>query len=76
MFFSSTQLLGSLANLPHEFPTSFTPIESSMCGFEYDQVNDDYKVFKIAECYSKVSWHNYNRVHPENELLDTGSECS
>ncbi|KAL8107588.1 hypothetical protein AgCh_024123 [Apium graveolens] len=53
LFNPTTKKSRKIANSPPEFPTSFTPIESSMCGFGYDEVNDDYKVLKIAECYSR-----------------------
>lgn len=41
----------NIPSAPHEFPPSFHWNESSLCGFGYDHLNDDYKVVKIAECY-------------------------
>lgn len=47
----STRKLRKIPSAPAEFPRSFHMTETSLCGFGYDHVNDDYKVVKIAECY-------------------------
>ncbi|KAK1368157.1 F-box protein CPR30 [Heracleum sosnowskyi] len=53
LFNPATKKSRKIANSPpHEFPTSFSQFEDYMCGFGYDQINDDYKVVKIAVCYS------------------------
>ncbi|XP_074336277.1 F-box protein CPR1-like [Apium graveolens] len=49
LFNPTTRKSRKIANSPPQFPNSFTPIESYMCGFGYDEVNDDYKVVKIAD---------------------------
>ncbi|KAK1367574.1 hypothetical protein POM88_033666 [Heracleum sosnowskyi] len=47
----STRKARKIRSAPAEFPRSFNMIETSLCGFGYDHVNDDFKVVKIAECY-------------------------
>ncbi|KAK1392517.1 F-box domain-containing protein [Heracleum sosnowskyi] len=46
-FFSDAEI----ARIPTEFPSSFSTSEQLICGFGYDDVNDDFKVVMIAECY-------------------------
>ncbi|XP_074335731.1 F-box protein CPR1-like isoform X2 [Apium graveolens] len=53
LFNPATRKSRKIANSsPQMFPTSFSQFESFTCGFGYDQTNDDYKVVKVAECYS------------------------
>lgn len=47
----STRKARKIPSAPAKFPRSFNMIETSLCGFGYDHVNDDFKVVKIAECY-------------------------
>lgn len=47
----STRKVRKIPSAPAEFPRSFNMVETSLCGFGYDHVNDDFKVVKIAECY-------------------------
>lgn len=51
IFNPATRESRKIPSMPHEFPRSFHWNESSLCGFGYDHLNDDYKVVKIAECY-------------------------
>ncbi|KAK1368164.1 F-box domain-containing protein [Heracleum sosnowskyi] len=51
IFNPSTRKLREIPSAPAEYPRSFHTTESSLCGFGYDGVNDDYKVVKIAEFY-------------------------
>ncbi|KAL8107539.1 F-box protein CPR1-like [Apium graveolens] len=51
VFNPSTRKSRKIPSAPAEFPRSFHMIETSLCGFGYDHVNDDYKIVKIAECY-------------------------
>lgn len=51
LFNLSTRKATKIPSAPAEFPRCFNMIETSLCGFGYDHVNDDYKVVKIAECY-------------------------
>ncbi|KAK1368155.1 F-box protein interaction domain protein [Heracleum sosnowskyi] len=51
VFNPSTRKSRKIPSAPAEFPRSFHMTETSLCGFGYDRVNDDYKVVKIAECY-------------------------
>nr|XP_017254604.1 PREDICTED: F-box protein CPR30-like [Daucus carota subsp. sativus] len=51
IFNPATRKSRKIPSAPREFPLSFHMTETSLCGFGYDQVNDDYKVVKIAECY-------------------------
>ncbi|XP_063943171.1 F-box protein CPR1-like [Daucus carota subsp. sativus] len=51
VFNPSTRKSRKIPSAPAEFPHSFQRTETSLCGFGYDSVNDDYKIVKIAECY-------------------------
>ncbi|KAK1364552.1 F-box domain-containing protein [Heracleum sosnowskyi] len=51
VFNPSTRKSRKMPSAPPEFPRSFHMTETSLCGFGYDHVNDDYNVVKIAECY-------------------------
>ncbi|KAK1368168.1 F-box domain-containing protein [Heracleum sosnowskyi] len=50
LFNPSTRKARKLPSAPAEFPRTFDTVETSICGFGYDHVNDDYKVVKIADC--------------------------
>nr|XP_017217798.1 PREDICTED: F-box protein CPR30-like isoform X2 [Daucus carota subsp. sativus] len=50
LFNPATRKARKLPSALPEFPRSFHSVETSICGFGYDHVNDDYKVVKIAEC--------------------------
>ncbi|KAL1834426.1 hypothetical protein ACET3Z_004077 [Daucus carota] len=49
----STRRWRKIASAPAEFPRCFHSTEVSFCGFGYDDVNDDYKVVKIADCHDR-----------------------
>ncbi|KAK1397157.1 hypothetical protein POM88_007020 [Heracleum sosnowskyi] len=51
IFNPATRESRKIPSAPREFPRSFQWNESSLCGFGYDHLNDDYKIVKIAECY-------------------------
>ena len=51
VFNPSTRKSRKIPSAPADFPRSFHRTETSLCGFGYDSVNDDYKIVKIAECY-------------------------
>lgn len=50
VFNPMTRKARTIPTAPAEFPRSFYMGETSICGFGYDHVNDDYKVVKIAHC--------------------------
>ncbi|XP_074336279.1 uncharacterized protein LOC141673433 [Apium graveolens] len=57
LFNPSTRNARKLPSAPAEFPRSFHEVETSICGFGYDHVNDNYKVVKIAEC--QIQFHGF-----------------
>ncbi|KAK1367958.1 hypothetical protein POM88_034050 [Heracleum sosnowskyi] len=82
VFNPSTRKSRKIPSAPAEFLRYFHMMETSLCGFGYDHVNDDYKVVKIAECYLQLrgimaiayslktnSWKRIQNVPVHNRIV-------